>query len=326
TLNIGYYDRIRDYYTSERKDSTGKNISYLVDYFFLDYHSDRAKAFFADTIYARTKTMLKCYEKLFGVYPFARDGYALVETPYWGMEHQSAVAYGNNFKLNNFGFDFILIHESAHEWWGNAVSCNDPADMWIHESFTTYTEALFVEYLYGYKRSLEYLSMQKPNIANKTPIQGPRGVNFHERADNDIYYKGSWMLHTLRSVLDNDSLWFGMLYGLQQEFKYKTISTEDVTKYIEKYTNRNLEAFFRQYIYGNKLPTLQYFVEKKNGKNVLKYRWINAVTGFEMPIDIYVKDKKYRLIPKSTYQTLNVENDAIKVNTERFLIEVLNQK
>ncbi|MGZ5281375.1 MAG: M1 family metallopeptidase [Bacteroidia bacterium] len=328
TLNIGYYQHFTDNFTSEHKDANGRNITYPVDYYFLDYNINKAKAFFADTIYARTKNMLKIFEKRFGVYPFYRDGYALVETPYWGMEHQGAVAYGNNFKLNFYGFDFILVHESGHEWWGNAVSCKDAGDMWIHESFTTYAEALYVEYTVGYQKSINYLLMQKPNIENVNPVQGPRNINFHARTDNDIYYKGSWMLHTLRSVLNNDSLWFGMLYGLQKEYQYKTIATEDVITYMEKYSGKNLKPFFAQYLYETRLPVLQFLVQNNKGKSRLKYRWFGTVDGFNMPVEVEVKGKKYLLNPTNRFQKLELESKAkdgdIKVDTGRFLVEVLN--
>lgn len=327
TFNCGYYQHFTDTFTSEHTDENGRKITYSLDYYFLDYNINKAKAFFADSIYARTKTMLQVFEKRFGVYSFYRDGYALVETPYWGMEHQSAVAYGNNFKMNMYGFDFILVHESGHEWWGNAVSAYDAGDMWIHESFTTYAEALYVEYLHGYAKSIDYLLMQKPNIANLNPVQGPRNIHFHDRTDNDIYYKGSWMLHTLRSTLNNDSLWFAMIYGLQKEFQYKTIATEDVISYIEKFTGHSLKPFFAQYLYESKLPTLQCWIQTKNGRSKLKYRWLGVVDGFDMPVELEIKGKPYRLKPKKNFQLQKLDTEAhtndIQVNTGRFLVRVL---
>ncbi len=328
TLNIGHYQHFTDSFTSVYKDNSGRQITYPVDYYFLDYNLNKSKAFFADSIYARTKTMLHIFEKLFGIYPFYRDGFGLVETPYWGMEHQGAVAYGNNFRLNAYGFDFILVHETGHEWWGNNVSCNDAGDMWIHESFTTYAEALYVEHLFGYDSSVTYLKMQKPNIANKNPVQGPRNVNFHARDDNDIYYKGSWVLHTLRSVLNNDSLWFGMLYGMQHEFRYKTIATEDIITYFEKHTGQSLKPFFAQYLYESKLPVLQYWVQHKKGKSQLKYRWLGAGKNFNMPVEIIVNEKKIRLNPKNIFQLYMFDGDVlksdVKVDNGRFLVEFRN--
>jgi aminopeptidase N len=182
--------------------------SLTLDYFILPYNCDKAEKQFE-----QVKPMMDCYYKYLGEYPFVRDGYKLVETPYLGMEHQSCIAYGNKYKNGYLGvnmsrtpyqFDYIIIHESAHEWWGNNITTNDIADMWIHEGFGTYTEALYIECLYGYDAYLEYINSEKSKVANDAPITGQYGVN--NEGSGDMYPKGALILHTLRNIINNDDL------------------------------------------------------------------------------------------------------------------------
>src|SRR5690606_34322216 len=196
TVNIAKYAHLEDTYRSKDGDTLA------LDYYILENNADTARAHFKQVI-----PMLACFEESYGKYPFWKDGYALVETPYWGMEHQGAIAYGNEYENNAFDFDFIIVHESAHEYWGNSVSVNDHGEMWIHEAFTTYAEALYLECRDDYKTSVAYLLTQKPNIKNQLPILGPIGVNYSGWEDADMYYKGSWMLHSMRNTIDNDALW-----------------------------------------------------------------------------------------------------------------------
>ena len=202
--------------------------------------------------------MLACFEKYFGEYPFWKDGYRLIETSYWGMEHQSGIAYGNEYRNNPFGFDFIIVHESGHEWFGNALSVADHADMWIHESFTTYAEALYVEHFHGYDRSIDYLNTQRPLIANKVPMVGPKDVNFDGWPEADIYYKGTWMLHTLRRAIDDDSRWFDLIYDFSTDHRYQIMDTEKVIDYFNWKLNEDYNWFFNQYLNYTHLPVLEY--------------------------------------------------------------------
>ncbi len=269
--------------------------------------------------------MMNCFEQAFGPYPFYEDGYALVETPYAGMEHQGAIAYGNKYMKGYWGrypgemdFDYIIIHETGHEWWGNSVSMNDVADMWIHESFCTYSEAVFVECKYGYDKMLEYLLYQRNFINNKTPIYGVYGLN-HEGNGGDMYYKGSWMIHSFRNVLDNDSLFRSILKGIAQEFAFKTIDGEDIINYINNQAKYNYTPFFQQYLKYADVPVLEYKWEKKE----LSLRWYAEAKGFRMPVIYQLNDEKVKRVSvtnqdwtsismsKKEFKTLNFRDDLI---------------
>lgn len=274
SINVGKYAHIRDSHSGVQGDLS-------LDYYVLAYNASKAIKHFKET-----DTMLSAFEHYFGPYPFYKDGYKLVETPYWGMEHQSCVAYGNNYKFNKYGFDFILVHESGHEWFANSITASDPADMWIHESFTTYSEALFVEYTQGIDSAISYLNMQRKLVVSKIPMQGVRNIDFHNRKDNDIYYKGSWMLHTLRNHIGNDSIWLSILQGISKTFRHKIIRTEDMTDYISKASGLNLEAFWKQYLYGTKIPVLHVRIVKIKGESCLEW-YLSRVDGnFELNIKL----------------------------------------
>ncbi len=330
TVNIADYDHISDYYLSGKDTLT-------LDYYVLSYNETRAEQYFQ-----QVKLMLACYEKYFGKYPFYKDGYKLVETTYWGMEHQSCIAYGNNYDDKQWGFDFIIIHESAHEWWGNSVSCSDPAEMWLHESFATYAEALYVECTQGYDASLNYLKYQEFNIRNKYPIIGPYNVNFQgTENDNDMYYKGAWMLHTFRHVLNNDSLFFSILKGIQEHFKYQTVNTTEVIDYINKLAGKDYTPFFNQYLYYPAPPVFDYTLKKKGSATILTYRWVTNVKDFTMPVKVtssyFVKKhltpfpvdsdivKSYITItPTQEWQTTKLDNlnpDNFSVDTDEFYVK-----
>ena len=323
TLNIGDYVRINDEYKSKAGHLN-------VDYFVLSYHEARAKAYFG----RETKKMLDCFEKYFGPYPFTRDGYALVEDPYWGMEHQGAVAYGNHFTMNEFGFDYILVHESAHEWWGNSISCNDQSEMWLHEAFATYAEALYLEYYKNYGYAVNYLKGLKFTIANKEPIIGPRDINYYERKDNDMYMKGAWMLHTLRNYIANDTLWFKILYTFQTRYKFKIVTTQDFTKLVNEITGKNYDAFFKVYLNYAKPPYLYWKTVKKRKKTILTYKWKVEVDNFTMPVQIRIPDgkgfKDMQLDVTTKEQELNLKGikpDDISINTDNgyFFIEKVSK-
>jgi aminopeptidase N len=247
----------------------------------LDYNRNKAL-----THFRQVKDMLSCFEHYLGKYPFWNDGYKLVEAPYWGMEHQSAIAYGNNYKNNAFGFDFIIIHESGHEYFGNSLSCQDHGELWIHESFTTYMESLYVEYFSSFERAVEYLESQKTHIVNNKPIMGPLGVNYNDWQDADMYYKGAWMLHSIRNMIDNDSIWFRILFDLYQHFKFRNVSSKDIIGFIDDQTDLDLAPIFTQYLYTTKIPQLRYSTHTKKNRLVLKFQWVNVVKGFNMPVVI----------------------------------------
>lgn len=303
TLNIADYTHISDYYLDENNDTLTLN------YYVLSYDKQRAIKQFA-----QVKPMLACYEKFFGKYPFYRDGYKLVETTYWGMEHQSCVAYGNHYHNNAFGFDFIIIHESAHEWWGNSLSCSDAADMWLHEAFATYAEALYVECTQNYRTAIKYLHKQEKRISNKYPIIGPYNVNFQgTEDDDDMYFKGTWMLQTFRHVINNDSLFFAILHGLQQKFKYSSTNTNEVIACINEIAGKDYTPFFNQYLHTANPPIFDYKLKKKGKATILTYRWDSVVKDFNMPLKITsaVKDsiKTYiTIIPGTQWKTIRLDN------------------
>ncbi|MCB9232624.1 MAG: M1 family metallopeptidase [Bacteroidia bacterium] len=311
TVNIADYAHLHDVF----QNASG---THDLDYYVLSYNAETAKAHFK-----QVGPMMKCYEKYFGEYPFWRDGYALVETSYWGMEHQGAVAYGNNYRNNQFGWDYIIIHETGHEWWGNHVSCSDHAELWIHESFCTYSEAVYMECTQGYDKMIEYLRTQRSGINNKKPIVGPLNVNYEKWGDSDMYFKGTWMLHTLRSLINDDDLWFSILLGIQEKFGMQQIHTADITNYIESRAGRNFGKFFEQYLYHGPLPKLEYKLKKKGKNTVVQYRWTDVVKGFDMPVGVFLGDNKYGILsPTESWQTLKVQMAPtdFKVDRDKYYV------
>ncbi len=318
TLCIGDYTHFNDIYVSQ-KDTLD------LDYYVLSYNKKKAMEHFN-----QVKPMLDCFEKYFGPYPFWSDGYALVETPYLGMEHQSAIAYGNNFLPGyngntkftaGFDFDYIIIHETGHEWWGNSITTNDIADMWIHEGFCTYSEVLYVECIYGYNAMLKYVNNQKKSVRNDKPIVGPYNVN--TRGSNDMYQKASLMLHTLRSVIDNDSLWFVLIEGISYEFKHKNIDGIDIINYINLMIKRDFSTFFNQYLYNKNLPVLEYKIQSNSNNYSLIYRW-DAINNFKMRIKVNDGNNNIWITPNDSWQELSLELNDIKdfsIRKDLFFIE-----
>ena len=318
TLCIGDYTHFNDIYVSQ-KDTLD------LDYYVLSYNKKKAMEHFN-----QVKPMLACFEKYFGPYPFWSDGYALVETPYLGMEHQSAIAYGNNFLPGyngntkftaGFDFDYIIIHETGHEWWGNSITTNDIADMWIHEGFCTYSEVLYVECIYGYNAMLKYVNNQKKSVRNDKPIVGPYNVN--ARGSNDMYQKASLMLHTLRSVIDNDSLWFALIEGISYEFKHKNIDGIDIINYINLMIKRDFSTFFNQYLYNKNLPVLEYKIQSNSNNYSLIYRW-DAINNFKMRIQVNDGNNNIWITPNDSWQELSLELNDIKdfsIRKDLFFIE-----
>lgn len=285
----------------------------FLDYYVLTYNETKAKEHFK-----QVKPMLECFEEYFGQYPFINDGFSLVETPYLGMEHQSAIAYGNNYLpgyngnknfIAGLDFDYIIVHETGHEWWGNSITTNDIADMWIHEGFCTYSEVIYVECMYGYDTMLEYVNNQKRFVRNDKPIVGPYNVN--KKGSNDMYQKGSLMLHTLRNLINDDELWFSIIKGISIDFKYKVLDGKDIIEYINRKVDFNLSLFFNQYLFNSKIPILEYKIQKEGREYVLLYRW-NAIKDFDMKLLINDGEKNIWISPNSEWKEYTIGNVDIK--------------
>lgn len=322
TVNIADYAHFTDTYMAD--DLTTLEL----DYYVLKENLLKAKKHFQ-----QTKKVLACYERYFGKYPFWKDGFALVETPYLGMEHQSAIAYGNKYQKGYLGsgipsymdWDYIIVHETGHEYWGNSISANDHAEMWIHESFTTYMEALYVECAYSYEEALIYLEGQRFGIDNEEPILGPMDVNWQYWKGSDHYSKGSWMLHTLRHSINDDDLWFELLKSFYLKNQHSQVTTQQIITYVNEFTKYDYSAFFEQYLEYPSLPTLEYMLAKKGEDLKIKYRWKAAVPDFDMPILVGKKDELTRLIPTSDWQIStipNLDKEAFYIPLELYLIEV----
>ncbi|MBT3418360.1 MAG: M1 family metallopeptidase [Flavobacteriales bacterium] len=323
TLNIGDYIHFQDEYVS------GEDTLDL-SYYVLSYNEEKAKKHFE-----QVKPMMSCFEKYFGKYPFWEDGYALVETPYLGMEHQSAIAYGNDYLPGYHGslgysggleFDYIIIHETGHEWWGNSITTNDIADMWIHEGFCTYSEALYVECMYGYNQMLEYVNNQKRFIRNKSPIVGCYHVN--HQGSGDMYQKASVMLHTLRTLIEDDELWFSIIRDISDKFKYKTINASDIMTFIMQRTEKDLTVFFSQYLNNSDLPEFQYQLIKEGRNTTIKYRW-EAIEGFDMPLLINSNNKDFWIYPNNNWKEMSlgkIDSRDFSVKEELFLLDIKKVK
>jgi aminopeptidase N len=282
-VNAGHYAHFADDFQGERGKLT-------LDFWPLAYHVDTAKIQFQ-----QVKPMLKCFEHWFGPYPWYKDGYKLIEAPHLGMEHQSGVAYGNHFKNGYSGrdlsgtgwgmkWDFIIVHESAHEWWGNNLTDKDAADMWIHESFANYAEGLYAECQDGKQAGAEYIIGSRRNIKNDGPIIGTYGVN--SEGSGDVYYKGGSMLHTIRQLVNDDEKWRGILRGLQSTFWHQTVTGAQVQAYMNAHAGIDLTKVFQQYLTTPNIPVLEY----KVAGTTLSYRWANVVPGFDMPVRAGVGD------------------------------------
>lgn len=321
SLNIGHYTHFEDKYISFDKDSL------QCDYYVMDYNLDIAKEHFK-----QVHGILESYEYYFDKYPFWEDGFALIETPYLGMEHQSGIAYGNQYKRGYLGgmipqdmdWDYIIVHETGHEYFGNSVSSNDHAEMWIHESFTTYMEALYVEYMYDYEAVERYLDIQRKFIRNQQSIVGPLGVNFDDWKSSDHYYKGSWLLHTLRHHLDNDTQWFGLIKSFYKANAISHVETNDFVKFAESYTGKTLAPIINHYLYKKDLPTLVYSVEQRGKKNILRYKWEDVDTAFNLSVRINVGEEIIRINPNTDFQELefkSVKKEEVQVDMGKSLIE-----
>jgi aminopeptidase N len=315
SLNIGNYEHFSD-----------RLGNLPLDFYALPEHLEQAKKQFA-----QAKGMLEAYQHYFGEYPWQKDGYKLIEAPYSGMEHQSAVTYGNHF-ANGYlerdwtgvgistRFDFIIIHESAHEWFGNSITAADVSDMWIHEGWATYLESLYVEYMYGKEDALKYLNAYKSKVRNRQPIITPHGIN--REPPQDQYFKGALFINTLRSIVDDDKRWWALLHGYYQHFKYHNIMTEDVVEYFNRKTGINLTPVFDQYLRHTDLPTLE--LKFDEAKGTVAYRWKADEAAFAMPVRAGEKDHWETLHPTGEWQEMKtpLKKDEFAVATDLYYINV----
>ncbi len=313
TLNIADYVHIHDNY---------KGLD--LDYYILRENEEKAKKHFEEV-----KPMMDCFQSKFGKYPFTEDGYKLVETSYLGMEHQSAVSYGNKYKNGYSGmdmsrtgigllFDYITIHETGHEWFGNSITSKDIADMWIHEGFTTYSESVFVECQFGYEKAQIYLNGQKRSVANDKPIQGNYGVNNH--GSTDMYYKGAQLLNTLRHIVNNDQKWWKILLKYSETYRYKIIDTETVVAFFNTEIGTNLTPIFDQYLKYKNIPEL--IVEKE--KKGIRFKWKTDVANFKMPVVFKENDKEIRIDATNQWISYSLKNpkEAVIFDNSRFFYKL----
>ncbi len=315
-INIGSYVHFSEVFKGEKGDLD-------CDYWVIDYNLEKAKEHFK-----QAPMMLEAFEHWFGPYPFYEDGYKLVEVPYPGMEHQSSVTYGNGYK-NGYGgrdvsstgygdkFDFIIIHESGHEWFANSITNWDEADMWIHESFIAYSESLFTDYFWGKEAGAAYCRGTRLNISNNRPIQGIYGVNYS--GSGDMYSKGANMLHTLRQIVDDDEKWRAILRGLNATFYHQTVTGEQIENYISEQTGIDLETFFEQYLRDTKIPTLEYAVVKDR----IRYRWTNCVRGFKLKLKVYINDEMKWIEPTQRWRNLDMEKpfESFRIDPDFYVAE-----
>ena len=317
-LNIGDYVHFGETYQGEKGELD-------MDYYVLRENLEKAKVQFKDA-----KRTLQAFEHWFGPYPFYEDSFKLVEVPYLGMEHQSSVTYGNGYKngyrgrdLSNTGwglqFDFIIVHESGHEWFANNLTNKDVADMWIHESFTNYSEGLFLEYHYSKEAGAEYIRGMRAGIQNATPIIGT--YNADREGSGDMYNKGGNMLHTIRQIVDNDKTWREILRGLNKDFYHQVVTTKQVEDYMSKKSGKDLSKVFDQYLRDSRLPILEYVVQGKT----IRIRWSNVVDGFNMPIKVAIAGKEQWLKPTTRWQEVEnkVEQPSFVINKD-FYVAGLN--
>lgn len=317
-VNIGDYVHFGEKYEGEKGTLD-------MDYYVLKDNLDKAKEQFK-----QAPKMMEAFEHWFGPYPFYEDSFKLVEVPYLGMEHQSSVTYGNKYQDGYLGrdlsgtgwglkFDFIIIHESGHEWFANNITYKDIADMWIHESFTAYSENLFIDYFYGKEASAAYVIGTRKAIQNDIPIIGKYNVN--NEGSGDMYYKGANMLHTLRQLVENNEKWRSILRGLGEKFYHQTVTTQQIEGYLSEETGIDLTAFFNQYLRTVMIPKLEYSINN----NTLKFRYTDIVEDFDMPIQVFINQKEQWIYPNKDWKEVNADTPIkeFKVDEDFY---ILNQE
>jgi aminopeptidase N len=305
SVQLGNYVSLVD--TVHRSNGKIETLNHYV----LDYHKE-----VASTVFPQARKVIRFFEKNFGDYQFWEDGYKLVEVSYLGMEHQSAVTYGNVW--NNWGgdhrswtkdyygiIDGLLFHETAHEWWGNSITAKDPAHVWIHEGMAVYSEAMFIEQELGYNVMLDFMLRKRNGIQNKIPIVGPENENYW--AFGDSYNKGAWVMHTLRHVINDDLIWWETLKAFAVENAKSNVNTQDFISHVESKIKINLKYFFDQYFYDHRVPILEYYQEKEN----LYYKWTDTVNNFSMPIDVEVNGTEKRIYPTKELQVETIKEFSV---------------
>jgi aminopeptidase N len=301
----------------------GIDTTFNLDFYVQKQNLEKAKLHFL-----QTSDILHFYEKVYEPYPWPRDGFKLVESPFEGMEHQSAIAYGSDYKMSYGMFDYIILHEAAHEWWGNSVTATDYAEVWLHEGFATYSEALFVEMLRGRARYLSYLDFYAMLIKNARPVIGPKNVNYWDYKDSDVYLKGALTLHTLRNTI-KDSLFFDVLKTFYASHKYSFATTTDFVELVNVKTGKDFSPFFNQYLYTRNSPELEwsYSYSAARDTNILSYRWTNTVDDFSIPIKVKTDSRTFIIRPtKKMQHTLLPKEKTILVNTEDSYISMKHIK
>lgn len=309
-VNIGDYVHFGEQYEGEKGTLD-------LDYWVLKNDLEKAKVHFKDA-----PKMMKAFEHWFGPYPFYEDSFKLVQVPYLGMEHQSSVTYGNQWKKGYLGrdlsgtgwglkFDFIIIHEAGHEWFANNITYKDVADMWVHEGFTAYSENLFLDYYYGKEASADYVIGTRKLIQNDRPMIGKYDVN-HE-GSSDMYYKGANLLHTLRTLIDDDELWRQTLRGLNKEFYHQTVTTKQIEDYISEKSGQDFSKIFDQYLRTANVPVFEYHVDG----DTVKFRYTNIVDDFNMPIQVRVGEKTVALSPSATWNSKQIDGDLATLEVDR---------
>lgn len=318
-VNIGDYINFSELYQGENGELT-------LDYWVLKHNLEKAKEQFK-----QVPMTIAAFEHWFGPYPFYDDTYKLVEVPYLGMEHQSSVTYGNSFrngyngrgrKLFDFSgtgigrkWDYIIVHETGHEWFANSITAKDVADLWVHEGFTSYSESLFIEYHFGKEDAASYTRGTRRVIANQAPIIGDYEVN--KEGSGDMYFKGNNILHTLRQIINDDETWRSILRGLNKEFYHSTVSSQQIEDYIASKAEMDLSSFFDQYLRTIDIPLLEY----QNEGDDIKYRWANVVENFTMPLDVMVDGNTRRIVANSDWQRL--KGQVLEVDPD-FYIKTAN--
>lgn len=310
TFYIGDYKLIEEPYTC----LNGENMN--LKFYVLSYNYEKAKKHFE-----QVSSILTVFEELFGKYPWIKDGYKLVESPFAGMEHQTAIAYGNGYKNElNENYDHIILHETAHEWWGNSVSVSDFSDVWIHEGIATYAEALYVEKTKGYQAYLDYIDWTSIMVMNKKPVVGPAGLYYWNYKDGDVYNKGSVMLHTLRNHINNDSLFFLIIKNFYKTYSFKMTTTSDFIKLVNEITHQDLTYFFNQYLYSRNSPLLKWHYGVINNHDVIIYKFERVNDDFSTIIEVkqgddvfYIRPQinaQYTTLPHSSHQELYMNSKS----------------
>ena len=316
-VNIGDYVHFGEKYK-------GENGILDMDYYVLRDNLEKAKEQFR-----QAPMTLRAFEYWFGPYPFYEDSFKLVEVPYLGMEHQSSVTYGNNYQNGYLGrdlsgsgwgllFDFLIIHESGHEWFANNITNIDIADMWVHEGFTSYSENLYLDYHFGTKASEEYVIGLRKNIKNDIPVIGPYNVN--KEGSSDMYYKGSNLLHTIRQLIGDDEKWRQILRGLNKDFYHQTVTSDQIEQYLIDKSGIDLSPIFNQYLRTIMIPVLEYKIVGTN----LEYRYTKVVDGFKMPIRVFINGETHWISPSAKWKSEELNGDLSTLEVDKnFYIEIL---